>query len=583
MSKRAYLRRRGAASAAPRILPAFFFVGVAACAGLGPEPFDDGPSGAPQKSERAAVTAPAIHDALADGEMEFRDGERRVRAVRSAPRSSGTALSPLMLRYGAGRPEVPALVGRGAIVELSERGADEGSLKEVFAELGVRPVRPLMRSAGLWLVEDVGDGDGLDVASRLSAELDVDGKARALDEPRIRYASPDLYLRHRALGDPFTPDDPRFPGQWFFKNLNMTEAWSYSKGDPSVTVVVTDSGCDMKHPDLAAKMDPGKDVADVDDDPSYVPGEADNGHGTACAGVIGAVTNNSAGVAGGCPECRLRCVRLLGDKALPISADVDSFTFALDTGAAVSSNSWGFADPIPVPKAVETAINTLFDTGRGGKGALVIFAAGNEARVVGDEEMLAVRGVLGIGAINNLDEETPFTNSGNSVDLVAPTGTLTTDISGAEGYDPGDYAATFGGTSSACPVAASIAALLVSAAPDKTSAELYDVLLKTARPAPFALPDASGHDPIFGFGIIDPVKALKTVLGVVDTPDAGAPEDAGPISTPPPEDSDDGCGCSVPGHRDSEVDEEGRRPASNASALLIAALAALHVARRRRA
>src|SRR5262249_33029284 len=92
-------------------------------------------------------------------------------------------------------------------------------------------------------------------------------------------------------------------------------------------------------------------------------------------------------------------------------------------------------------------------------------------------------------------------------------GTLSTDISGADGYDAGDYTTLFGGTSSACPVAAGIAALLASAAPDLTSAELYDVLIKTARVAPYPKPDATGHDPLYWYGVIHPVKALQSGLG----------------------------------------------------------------------
>jgi MYXO-CTERM domain-containing protein len=331
----------------------------------------------------------------------------------------------------------------------------------------------------------------------------------------------------------------------------MEEAWGFTKGDPTTTVVVIDSGCDMGHVDLVAKLDPGKDAIDGDDDPTYNPASPDNAHGTACAGLIGASTNNDEGIAGGCPECRVRCVRLVeAETMVPLSADVDAFNFALETGAAVVSNSWGFADPIPVPQALEDAINNVFDTGRGGLGALVLFAVGNDDREIANDELQAVRGVLGIGAINSFESETPFTNSGDAVDLVVPTGTLTTDISGPGGYADTDYSSNFGGTSSACPVAAGIAALVVGAAPSKTSAEIYEILIKTARKAPYAVPDATGHDAVFGYGIIDPVNALREALGVVEeVPDAGA--DAGPPPPPPPADGDDevdgGCDCSAAG------------------------------------
>jgi MYXO-CTERM domain-containing protein len=490
----------------------------------------------------------------------FFDGDRRVEVERvaapTAMRTAGGApLAEVRLRYEGRAEAVRAFVDHTAIVTL-DPGA-EGTLEA----LGATVVRPLMPSAGLWLVADARGGDGVDLALRLRGER---GEGRG-----VRRAIPNLYLERKAFGD-HTPNDPHYPAQWFFDNLKMPTAWGLTLGDAATTIVVVDTGCDLTHPDLVTKLDQGLDVVDDDMDPTPDPLQDGAGHGTACAGLAAAATDNGLGVAGACPECRLRCVRLLADTAIPIDADVAAYQFALDVDAAVISNSWGFTQAMPVPKPLEDAINNVFDHGRGGKGALVVFAMGNDARAVGDDELEAVRGVLGIGAINNLDEQAPFTNTGNAVDLVAPTGTFSTDLSGAAGFDPGDYTNSFGGTSSACPVAAGIAGLLVSAAPDRTSAELYDVLIKTARPAPFATPDAKGHDLIYGFGIIDPVKALDEVLGI-EAPDAGADAglDAGADAGPTKDDTGGGCSCRT-------------APASPGGGAVFALGLALAVARARR-
>ncbi|HZF54697.1 MAG TPA: S8 family serine peptidase [Polyangiaceae bacterium] len=518
---------------------------AAACAGPPPGDFFEG---TPPSSPRAETAAPKSVPVVSAEEGAFVDRGRRVLAVREGsmlPDASGRPRPLVRLHYDDRALTATALVGDGAIVRVE--GVSDADLPEYLAAEGVRPVRSLMPSIGLWLVEDMAGGDGLAVASRLAPRLAL----RAPGDPGIRQAIPDLHLRRRLFADPFKPNDPRYSGQWFWKDLKMEEAWGLTKGDPSTTVVVIDSGCDLGHADLVAKLDPGKDVIDDDDDPTYNPSAADNAHGTACAGLIGASTDNNEGIAGGCPECRLRCVRLVeAETMVPLSADVAAFNFALETGAAVVSNSWGFVEPIPVPQALEDAINNVFDTGRGGLGALVLFAVGNDAREIANDELPAVRGVLGIGAINSFESETPFTNSGDAVDLVVQTGTLTTDITGPGGYVDTDYSSNFGGTSSACPVAAGIAALVVSAAPSKTSEELYQVLIKTARPAPYAVPDATGHDAVFGYGIIDPVKALSEVLGPQDVPDAGP--DAGPPPPPPPvgdgdDEVDEGCACSAVG------------------------------------
>ncbi|WP_437875365.1 S8 family peptidase [Sorangium sp. So ce513] len=478
----------------------------------------------------ASVAGDALASPPAARTPSFLDGGRRVAVERLGPAAldrAGDALAPVRLHYPGGRT-VHASVGATAIVEV-EPGA-EGAL----AAAGVELVRPLMPSIGIWLVRDAGGGDGLDLAERL----------QGAERPAfLREAIPDLHVRLAARGAPFTPNDPRLPGQWYFDDLRMEEAWGRTRGDASTSIVVVDTGCDLDHPDLAAKMDPGRDVIDDDDDPSYKPGEAGANHGTACAGLVAADTDNGIGIAGGCPDCRLRCVRLLDEEPRPISASVDAFQFALEVNASIVSNSWGYAEPMPVPRIVENAINRLFEAGRDGKGALVLFAAGNDDREIGDDELQAVRGVLTVGAVNHLEEETSFTNRGSAVDLVAPTGTLTTDIAGREGDDPTDYTSLFGGTSSACPVAAGVAGLLVSAAPELTAAELYDLMIRTARPAPYALPDEDGHDPIFGYGIIDPVAALREVLG--DEPPTPPLEGEGE----PAGDADEqgGCACAAAG------------------------------------
>ena len=525
--------------------PASFASAAALCALLAASSVEAAPSGPPavtsfREGARTVEVERLPEDATAP------PGLTKVR-LRFPASASGTGTLPsgapgTASAQGAPR-EAEAFVDRTAIVRI-----DPGSEPEVEA-LGVTIVRPLMPSIGLYLVEDTTGGDGIDAARRLQP-----GAPR---ERGIRKASPNLYLRHRQRGD-FTPDDPRLPGQWYFKNLQMTKAWGLSVGDASTSIVVVDTGCDLTHPDLVAKMDPGLDVADGDDDPSPVVSEEGASHGTSCAGLCAASTNNGEGIAGACPECRLRCVRLLSDQPVPQSADVDAFNFAFEKDAAVVSNSWGFVDPMPVPSMLEDAINHVFDNGRGGKGALVVFAMGNDDREVGDDELEAVRGVLAIGAINNLDAATPFTNRGNCSDLVAPTGTLTTDIAGPDGADPTDYTNLFGGTSSSCPVAAGIAGLLVSAAPDKTSAELYDVLIQTARPAPYAVPDDKGHDITFGYGIIDPVKALESVLGVGGTGGSGGSGGSGGATMTSSggggaggggseTDSETGCSCDLSG------------------------------------
>jgi MYXO-CTERM domain-containing protein len=514
----------------------------------------------------------------------FRDGADQVQAERSP---GGSAEISLRIRGRAGH----ASIDKRAIVQLSateDRRADaflraqrvsavvfKTSPQPLAAntdallsgEHSPREAVPLNPRLRLYLIESADPAeDGLALAARLS---NVDG---------VESAIPDLHYERRLADFESPPNDPRYPGQWYLEKLQLERTWQVAVGNPDTSIVVIDDGCDTQHPDLAAAMLGGLDVLDDDEDPSYTPNLGGNEHGTACSGIIAAVGNNKLGITGVCPTCSLRCVRLFdrGHALVPVSADVRAFNFAYETGAAVVSNSWGFSEPQPVPYMVRAAIQELLESGRGGKGALVVFAAGNENREIDAEEIAAIPGVLNVGALNYYDEAAPFSNYGKSLSVTAPTGTLTTDISGPDGADKSDYTSLFGGTSSACPVVAGVAALLVTAVPDRTGMEISAALINSARSAPFATPDAMGHDPLYGHGIVDPSAAL-IALGV-DVPKAPVAErDAGEDdrdSGKPdrePSKQDDGCGCSVPG---------GERPAP--TPLLAAGLAIALVWRARR-
>jgi serine protease len=517
----------------------------------------------------------------------FRDGADQVQAVRGEGRRGSLGPVTLQMRGRVGH----AWIGRRAILQLAAsvnrdaaawmraqrisavRFATDAPLtaaEAVGGPLATReaasPPIALNPRLRLYLVES-GDRteDGLALAARLSKVAGVES------------AIPDLHYERRAAKFAVPPNDPRYAGQWYLDHLQIERAWQVATGSPETSVVVVDDGCDLQHPDLAAAYAGGLDVIDDDDDPSYSPNLKGNEHGTACSGIIAAVGNNELGISGVCPTCSLRCVRLFDQthSLIPISADVRAFNYAFDTDAAVVSNSWGFAEPEPVPNLVRLAIAEVIDRGRGGKGALVVFAAGNENREIDDSEIGAIPGVLNVGAINFYDEAAPFSNYGNSLDLTAPTGTLTTDISGPDGENATDYTSLFGGTSSACPVVAGVAALVMTAAPDKSALEVGEALMNSARKAPFAQPDANGHDPIYGKGIVDPSAAL-IALGV-DVPelpeadrDAGE-SDGGDAKPHKSRKGDDDGGCNV------------LRVESDASLPLTAAgLATIRALRRRR-
>lgn len=435
--------------------------------------------------------------------VSLRDGNRTIAAERLGP-------DRVRLTWANGRSAVAGF-GPHAIARLPDGPTPD-----------LEVVRPLMATADLYLVRSTRPTeDGLALAARLATTLDI---------------LPDLGFA-RTLA--FTPpaDDPRRGGQWYLDTIAIDEAWALSVGDPSIVIGVVDNGCELTHPDLAANMLEGLDLVDNDDDPTPDPGRG-NEHGTACAGLIAAEGDNGIGIAGVCPTCKLRCVRLLPDDGslVALSADVNAFEAQLEWGVAVSSNSWGFVDRFPVPLLLRMAIEKLIASGRGGKGTVVVFAAGNDHREIYDDELYGIPSVVTVGAINAFDEAAQFSNYGAVLDLVAPAGSLTTDTTGAQGANDTDYTSLFGGTSSAAPVVSGVAALLTAMAPDKSASEIAEALVGSVRPAPFAVPNESGHDDQYGFGIVDPGAAL-TALMPPPPPDVSPEESPEVGPEPSPEES----------------------------------------------
>lgn len=324
--------------------------------------------------------------------------------------------------------------------------------------------------------------------------------------PDVKHVFPDLVSTRQTLS--MGIDDPEYPAQWYLAELQAERLWERSFGDSSVKVAVIDSGIDVAHPDLASKIIAPKDTWDNDEDPSPNPGEFCFGgggavcdeHGTAVAGIVLADAND-INIIGVCPDCSLIPIKMLGDGYLvspqgSLSGDVAAFEHAIEYDAAVINNSWGFNESIPVPEVLASIVRIAATQNRNGKGAVVVFAAGNEDREITNDELSAMTEVLSVTATDRYGNPTPYTNKGASVDLAAPAATLSL----APG---GGITENFGGTSAAAPVVSGVAAWALSVRPELTAEEVRDLLKRTARKDPRYVYDDNGHNDLVGSGLLD--------------------------------------------------------------------------------
>lgn len=288
---------------------------------------------------------------------------------------------------------------------------------------------------------------------------------------------------NRAARPAYVPNDPMWTDMWHARAIKADKAWDISKGNSSVIVAVIDTGVNVVHEDLIGSRwrNPGEIAEDhIDNDGNgYIddlfgwdfayndrnPNDV-HGHGTACAGLVAAVQDNNKGGCGVAPKAKWMALKAATDAGwFYDSANIGAYLYAANNGAKVLSCSF-FSDR--VSPAEHDAINYCWN-----HNILPVVAAGN-ANTIFPYYPGAYDNVLGVGATTTGNARAGFSNMGSWVDVAAPgTGLQATTTS--LGYTTG-----FGGTSGATPQVAGLAALVYSAKPGATNAEVRAIIEDTA-------------------------------------------------------------------------------------------------------
>jgi thermitase len=288
------------------------------------------------------------------------------------------------------------------------------------------------------------------------------------------------------------PDDEFYPMQFGLQQKEVPSVWDATKGDPNMIVAVVDTGVDYTHPDLKDRVLLGKDF-------SFRPGRIfnrkdkdgpmdDNSHGTHCAGIIGAAANNGVGIAGVAPGVKIMAVKVLSGEGGGTQYDVmKGVAYAITNGAKVVSMSLG--------GTATTSVERQFYEAAVQSGALVVAAAGNSADGLGFPA--AYPGVLSVGATDSGGQLARFSNHDATMSVTAPGVGILSTI-------PGNTYAKMSGTSMAAPFVSGAAALVWSAHPDWTSAQVKEQIERTATDM-----GSPGVDSVYGHGEIN----LKAALG----------------------------------------------------------------------
>lgn len=381
--------------------------------------------------------------------------------------------------------------------------------------------------------------------------------AEVIKSRLVEYAEPNLVT---TAVDDYTPNDHLFGQQPHHQIINTEGAWDTTMGSNSIIIAVVDSGCDWDHPDFTDDLAPGVpkvyeryNFANMTSDPTS------GAHGTKSCGIATANADNTEGIAGVAPGCRLMPIRRpspLTDVACsdmyiwiagfdPGSA-TPGFPKPISPGADVISNSFGIYQ-MALSGIMRDTLDFVTTYGRGGKGCVVAFSVGNDNTdftvpnpvLGGARQWAAYEKTIAVAssAISPPDAseiKVSTSSYGPAVDVCAPGGgppggaesrTLSTDnvgsgdTAGSAGALSLDYD-DFGQTSCACPQVAGVAALILSVNPDVAWVQVRQILRNTAVPIDAANTDPTGQwvagfSQWYGHGRINAQAAVQEALNLV--------------------------------------------------------------------
>ena len=311
----------------------------------------------------------------------------------------------------------------------------------------------------------------------------------------VEFSQPD-FIR---IGMLTTPNDTLISKMWNIHNtgsnvpegiqgvpgcdLRVDTAWNFVTGNQKILIAIIDTGTDTTHFDLINNLCDRQLWYNPVDENQYP--QDGYGHGTPMCGIAAATGNNIAGTAGVAFNCKIMPVRVFSNEGLTTDLILGKgLNWAWTHGADVLNNSWGGGVPSPF---IEHAIKNAVHFGRNGKGSVVFAATGNDNNdtIIFPSSMPEVIAVGGVSPCNQRKSpqscdnfnnlENWGANYGDNLSVVSPTPKIGCTSLG------GGWAFWCNGTSSACPQATAIGALILTKNINLSADSVRIIIEKSAR------------------------------------------------------------------------------------------------------
>lgn len=292
--------------------------------------------------------------------------------------------------------------------------------------------------------------------------------ASLLSNKEVEYVVPNFKIR--AYSAPV--DVNALKEQYALSKVNAEAAWAKAgnKGKKSVLLAVIDTGVDYKHPNLVANMVAGYDFRDNDADPMDKTSSSNPGHGTHCAGIVGATGVVDGGISGMSPEVSIMPLRFLGeDGSGELDGAIKAIDYAIEHKVQVISASWGASVPLSTAKPLVEALERADKAG-----IIFVTAAANDGKNNDKTDVYPANAgtanMMTVAASDASDKKPYWSNYGKAkVSLAAPGDAIMSTL-------PGGKYGNLSGTSMATPLVAGLVAFLKAQDPALTGAEVRSLM-----------------------------------------------------------------------------------------------------------
>lgn len=360
--------------------------------------------------------------------------------------------------------------------------------------------RMTMSSVSLFQATDHNETAQL-VKVDINKKHEVQALANLLAQPGVEYVVPNFKIR--AFTAPV--DTAALKEQWAISKVQAEKAWKRAgnKGNRNVIVAVIDTGVDSKHESLAPNMIPGYDFKGNDNDPNDETGFQNPGHGTHCAGAVGATGLVDGGIVGLAPEVSMMPLRFLGaDGSGDLNNAIKAIDYAVEKGAQIISASWGAAVPKSQAQPLIEAVKRADD-----KGVIFIAAAANDGKNNDKTDMYPANNgfpnSITVAASGSSDAKPSWSNYGTAtVHVAAPGENIMSTL-------PKNKYGNLSGTSMATPLVSGLVALMKAQDPSLTGAQIRAILQTTGAKVSI---ETACNCRVDAFEAVDAVMSKKMVV-----------------------------------------------------------------------